>query len=111
MLDVLNQDYVRTARAKGLREQVVLLQHGLRNALLPVVTVIGLQVAILLSGAFVTETVFAWPGIGRLAVFAISARDFPVVQGTVLVIALIFVLINLLVDVMYAYVDPRIHYS
>jgi peptide/nickel transport system permease protein len=111
MLDVLNQDYVRTARAKGLREQVVLLQHGLRNALLPVVTVIGLQVALLLSGAFVTETVFAWPGIGRLAVFAISARDFPVVQGTVLVIALLFVLINLVVDVMYAYVDPRIHYS
>lgn len=111
MLDVLNQDYVRTARAKGLREQVVLLQHGLRNALLPVVTVVGLQVALLLSGAFVTETVFAWPGIGRLAVFAISSRDFPVVQGTVLVIAVLFVLINLMVDVMYAYVDPRIHYS
>ena len=111
MLDVLGQDYVRTARAKGLRENIVLLRHGLANALLPVVTVIGLQVALLLSGAFVTETVFAWPGIGRLAVFAISARDFPVVQGTVLVIAVLFVVVNLAVDVMYAYVDPRIHYS
>jgi ABC-type dipeptide/oligopeptide/nickel transport system permease component len=111
MLEVLNQDYVRTARAKGLRENIVLLRHGLANALLPVVTVIGLQVALLLSGAFVTETVFAWPGIGRLAVFAISSRDFPVVQGTVLVIAVLFVLVNLAVDVLYAYVDPRIHYS
>jgi ABC-type dipeptide/oligopeptide/nickel transport system permease component len=111
MLDVLNQDFVRTARAKGLRERAVLLRHGLANALLPVVTVIGLQVAILLSGAFVIETVFAWPGIGRLAVFAINARDFPVVQGTVLVIAVVFVLVNLAVDVLYAYVDPRIHYG
>jgi ABC-type dipeptide/oligopeptide/nickel transport system permease component len=110
MLEVLNQDYVRTARAKGLREQVVLLRHALANALLPVLTVLGLQVALLLSGAFVTETVFAWPGVGRLAVFAIQARDFPLVQGTVLVIAVMFVLINLVVDVLYAYVDPRIHY-
>jgi ABC-type dipeptide/oligopeptide/nickel transport system permease component len=110
MLEVLNQDYVRTARAKGLRERAVLLRHGLANVMLPVVTVVGLQVALLLSGAFVTETVFAWPGIGRLAVFAIQARDFPLVQGTVLVIAVVFVLINLAVDVLYAYVDPRIHY-
>jgi ABC-type dipeptide/oligopeptide/nickel transport system permease component len=111
MLEVLNQDYVRTARAKGLREGVVLLRHGLANAMLPVVTVVGLQVALLLSGAFVTETVFAWPGVGRLAVFAIQARDFPLVQGTVLVIAVLFVLVNLAVDVLYAYVDPRIHYG
>jgi ABC-type dipeptide/oligopeptide/nickel transport system permease component len=110
MLDVLNQDYVRTARAKGLREGTVLLRHALANAMLPVVTVLGLQVALLLSGAFVTETVFAWPGVGRLAVFAIQARDFPLVQGTVLVIAVTFVLVNLAVDVLYAYVDPRIHY-
>jgi ABC-type dipeptide/oligopeptide/nickel transport system permease component len=110
MLEVLSQDFVRTARAKGLRERAVLLRHGLANALLPVVTVIGLQVALLLSGAVVTETVFAWPGVGRLAVFAISSRDFPVVQGTVLVISVLFVLVNLAVDILYAYVDPRIHY-
>ena len=110
MLEVLNQDFVRTARAKGLREMAVLLRHGLSNALLPVITVIGLQVALLLSGAFVTETVFAWPGIGRLAVFAIAARDFPVVQGVVLTISVMFVLLNLAIDVLYAYVDPRIHY-
>ncbi|MBV9171708.1 MAG: ABC transporter permease [Chloroflexi bacterium] len=111
MLEVLNQDFVRTARAKGLRERVVLARHGLANALLPVITVLGLQIALLLSGAFVTETVFAWPGVGRLAVFAIQGRDFPLVQGTVLVIAVLFVLVNLVVDVMYAYVDPRIHYQ
>jgi peptide/nickel transport system permease protein len=111
MLEVLNQDYVRTARAKGLGESLVLMRHGLANALLPVITVVGLQIALLLSGAFVTETVFAWPGVGRLAVFAIQARDFPLVQGTVLVIAVMFVLVNLAVDVLYAYVDPRIHYG
>jgi peptide/nickel transport system permease protein len=111
MLDVLSQDYVRVARAKGLRERVVLLRHGLRNAFLPILTVLGLQVAYLLSGAVVTETVFAWPGIGRLAVFAIQARDFPVVQGAVLVIAVSFVMVNLVVDVLYAFVDPRIRYS
>jgi peptide/nickel transport system permease protein len=111
MLEVLNQDYVRTARAKGLGEGIVLLRHGLANAMLPVVTVLGLQIALLLSGAVVTETVFAWPGIGRLAVFAIQSRDFPLVQGTVLVVAVMFVLLNLTVDVLYAYVDPRIHYG
>lgn len=111
MLDVLSQDYVRTARAKGLREWRVLLGHGLMNALLPVITVLGLQVAYLLSGAVVTETVFAWPGVGRLAVYAIQARDFPLVQGTVLVIAVIFVLVNLAVDLVYALIDPRIHYG
>ena len=111
MLEVLGQDYVRTARAKGLREWVVLLRHGLRNAMLPIITVIGLQVAYLLSGAVVTETIFAWPGIGRLAVYAIQSRDFPVVQGTVLAISLTFVLVNLIVDILYAFIDPRIHYG
>lgn len=111
MLEVLSQDYVRVARAKGLGERLVLLRHGLRNALLPLVTVLGLQVAYLLSGAVVTETVFAWPGAGRLAVFAIQARDFPLVQGTVLVIAVSFVLVNLVVDLLYATIDPRIRYE
>ena len=111
MLEVLGQDYVRTARAKGMRENLVLMRHALSNALLPIITVIGLQIALLLSGAFVTETVFAWPGVGRLAVFAIQARDFPLVQGTVLVIAVMFVVVNLAVDVLYGYIDPRIHYG
>lgn len=111
MLEVLSQDYIRVARAKGLRETAVLLRHGLRNALLPIITVLGLQVAYLLSGAVVTETVFAWPGVGRLAVFAIQSRDFPLVQGTVLVISVSFVLVNLFVDIVYAFIDPRIHYG
>lgn len=108
MLEVLNQDFVRTARAKGLRERTVVVKHALKNSLIPVVTVLGLQVGYLLGGAVITETVFAWPGVGRLVVDAILARDFPVVQGTVLVIALGFVVVNLIVDVLYAYLDPRI---
>jgi len=111
LLEVLNQDYIRTARAKGLRERSVILRHGFKNALLPVVTVYGLQIGGLLSGAVVTETVFAWPGIGRLALSAIQGRDFPVVQGVLLVVAAVFVLVNLLVDLLYALVDPRIHYT
>ncbi len=111
LLEVLNQDYIRTARAKGLHERSVILRHALKNALLPVVTVVGLQIGALLSGAVVTETVFAWPGIGRLAVSAIAGRDFPVIQGCLLVIATIFVLVNLFVDLLYAVVDPRIHYQ
>lgn len=111
MLEVLNQDYIRTARAKGLHERAVIMRHALKNALLPVVTVVGLQIGALLSGAVVTETVFAWPGIGRLAVSAIAGRDFPVIQGCLLVIATIFVLVNLCVDLLYAVVDPRIHYQ
>jgi peptide/nickel transport system permease protein len=110
MLDVLNQDYIRTARAKGLREQVVVRRHALRNALLPVVTVIGLQVGFLLSGAVLTETIFAWPGMGRWTVNAISSNDIPVVQGGVLVFATVFVLVNLAVDLSYAWLDPRIRY-
>lgn len=111
MLETLGQDYIRTAHAKGLHERVVILRHALRNALLPVITVIGLQVGILLAGAILTETIFAWPGIGRWIVEAIYARDYPIVQGATLFIASIFVLVNLTVDILYALVDPRIHYG
>lgn len=111
MLEILGQEYVRVARAKGLKEIPVLLKHALPNALLPIVTVLGLQFAYLLSGAVVTETIFAIPGVGRLAVYAIQGRDFPVVQGAVLVISLLFVLVNLMVDLLYAMIDPRIHYD
>ncbi len=111
MLDVLGEDYIRTARAKGLRERMVVVQHALKNAMLPVVTVIGLQTGFLLAGAILTETIFAWPGMGRWIVNAIVSRNFPVVQAGVLVFALIFVLVNLLVDVSYAWLDPRIHYE
>ena len=105
---MLNQDYVRTARAKGLAEFVVVNRHAVRNALIPVVTVAGLQMGYLLGGAVVTETVFAWPGIGRLIVQSISARDFPVVQAAVLLLALTFVAVNLITDLLYRALDPRI---
>jgi peptide/nickel transport system permease protein len=108
MLEVLGQDYVRTARAKGVGEWRVLAVHALKNAAIPIVTLLGLQFAQLLGGAVVTETIFAWPGIGRLVVEAIFNRDFPVVQGVVLVVSLIFVAVNLLVDLSYAVLDPRI---
>jgi peptide/nickel transport system permease protein len=111
MLEVLGQDYLRTARAKGLRERLVILRHALKNALIPVVTVIGLQFGGLLSGAFLTETVFARPGVGRYVVTAIGARDYPVIQAVALLIAVLFVLINLAVDLIYAFLDPRIHYG
>ena len=111
MLDVLGQDYIRTARAKGLIEGRVVFRHGLKNALIPIVTVVGVQAGYLLGGAVLTETVFAWPGVGLLMVQGILARDFPIVQGCVLVIALSFVLINLAVDLLYVYLDPRIHYE
>ena len=111
MLDVLGQDYIRTARAKGLGERAVVLRHALANALLPVVTVIGLQTGYLLSGAVLTETIFSWPGVGSWMVNAISSNDLPVVQGGVLVFAIVFVLINLLVDISYAWLDPRIRYG
>jgi ABC-type dipeptide/oligopeptide/nickel transport system permease component len=111
MLEVLGQDYVRTARAKGLVERRVVLRHGLRNALIPVVTVVGLQVGYLLGGAVLTETVFAWPGVGTLMVQGILARDLPLVQGCVLVVALTFVLVNLAVDLLYVWLDPRIRYD
>ena len=111
MLEVLNQDFVRTARAKGLREGQVVVKHALRNAFVPVVTVIGLQFGALLAGAVITETVFTWPGIGRLLVDSIRARDYPVVQGAVLLIAVSFVLVNLIVDLIYGFIDPRIRYD
>ena len=110
MLEILREDYVRTARAKGLTEKLVLIRHALRNASLPIITVIGLGVAALLSGAVVTESVFAIPGMGRLAVDAIVARDYPVIQGLIIVLATIYVFINLTVDITYAYLDPRIRY-
>ena len=108
---MLGRDYVRTARAKGLRETAVVGRHAFRNALLPVVTVIGLQMGFLLSGAVLTETIFAWPGVGRWIVEAISSNDIPVVQAGVICFAVTFVVINLLVDVSYAWLDPRIHYQ
>lgn len=111
MLEVLRQDYVRTAEAKGLRYNVVIIRHALKNALLPIVTVIGLQLGGLLGGALLTETIFSWPGMGLWTYRAILSRDYPIVQGAVLVSALIYVCVNLLVDISYAYLDPRIRYS
>lgn len=108
VLEVLTADFVRTARAKGLSERVVVINHALRNALIPVITLVGLQAGYLLGGAVVTETIFSWPGIGRLAVGAILSSDFPVAQGTILVLALSFIVINLIVDVLYVALDPRV---
>lgn len=111
MLDVLHEDYIRTATAKGLSERIVLFRHALKNAFLPVITVIGLQAGTLLAGAVLTETIFAWPGIGKWVYDAILGRDYPIVQGGTLLIALIFVVLNLLVDLSYALLDPRIQYD
>ena len=108
VLEVLGADFVRTARAKGLRESAVIIHHALRNALIPVVTLVGLQAAFLLGGAVVTETMFSWPGVGRLAVGAIVSSDFPTAQGAIMILALAFLFINLLVDVMYMVLDPRV---
>lgn len=111
MLEVLNRDYIRTARAKGLSERIVTYRHALRNALIPVITVVGLQFGTLLGGAVIIEQVFSLPGVGRFALEGINLRDYPVVQGAVLLIAAAFILVNLLVDVLYSLVDPRIRYS
>ncbi len=111
MLEVLNQDYIRTARAKGLKERTVIFRHALQNAFIPVLTVIGLQFGALLGGAVLTESVFGWPGIGLLLVDSIFARDYPVVQGIVLIFSAMFILVNLIVDILYAYIDPRIRYG
>ncbi|MBB3609176.1 ABC transporter permease [Rhizobium sp. BK602] len=108
MLDVLGDDYIRTARAKGAAERTVVLKHALKNALIPIITVIGLSIALLVSGAVVTETVFGLPGIGSLVVSAVLRRDYPVIQGTLLVVAVIYVLINFIVDMLYVIVDPRV---
>ncbi|HSG91708.1 MAG TPA: ABC transporter permease [Pseudomonadales bacterium] len=111
MLDVLNEDYVRTARSKGLSERLVVYKHALRNALIPIITLLGLSFGSMLSGAVIVETVFGWPGLGRYLVTGISNRDFPVVQGVVLIIAVGFVMANLITDLVYGFVDPRIRYE
>lgn len=108
MVEVMGQDYVRTARAKGVEERDVVLRHALKNAAIPVVTVIGIELGTLLGGAVITETIFAWPGVGRLSVQAIYNRDYPVVQAAVFLLATTFVLVNLIVDLLYTYLDPRI---
>lgn len=111
MLDVLDKDYIRTARIKGMPERKVVLKHAFKNALIPVVTYVGILLASLLGGAVITETIFSWPGLGRLAIQSISTNDFPVVQSVVFLASVIFVSINLLVDVLYCWIDPRISYS
>lgn len=111
MLEVLNQDYIRTARAKGLRERAVVVRHGLRNALIPTLTIVGLQLGYLLGGSIVVETVFAWPGIGRLLIESIQMRDYTMVQAVVLFYAVLTLAVNLLVDLLYATLDPRVHYA
>jgi peptide/nickel transport system permease protein len=111
MMEILSQDYITTARSKGVKEKMVILRHALKNSFIPVVTVIGLQFGSLLGGTVLTETVFAWPGLGRLLVDSILSRDYPVIQGGILIFALLFVLTNLLVDILYAYLDPRVRYA
>jgi ABC-type dipeptide/oligopeptide/nickel transport system permease component len=111
LLDVLSQDYLRTARAKGLGERAVVLRHAMKNSLIPVVTIFGLQIGALLDGAIITETIFFWPGVGRLAVDSIGGRDYPVVQAIVLMSALAFMMSTLAVDILYAWLDPRISYK
>ena len=108
LLERLGEDYLTVARAKGLPEWKVILKHALRNALIPIITVMGLQIGVLLSGAIITENVFAWPGIGTLLINAIEARDYPVVQGCVLLISLSYVVVNLITDLVYGWADPRI---
>jgi peptide/nickel transport system permease protein len=111
MLEVVQQDYVRTARAKGMRERRVILVHALKNACLPVVTVLGINVGHLLGGAAIVEAIFGWPGVGKYAIDAIFLRDHPVIQGFVLYMAIIFLLVNLMVDLAYRWLDPRLHFD
>jgi peptide/nickel transport system permease protein len=111
LLEVLGLEYIKTARSKGLAERLVIYRHALRNALIPVVTIFGLEFGTLLSGAVITETVFAWPGVGRLIILAVQQRDFPVVVGAVTIIATLFVFLNLIVDLLYGVIDPRVRYS
>jgi peptide/nickel transport system permease protein len=111
VLDVLRQDYIRTAQAKGLHERTIVMRHAVRNALIPVVTILGLQVGSLLGGSVVVESVFGLPGIGLLILNAIGMRDYPIVQGTVIVTAVLFMTTNLVVDVLYGYLDPRIRHG
>ncbi|MDR1649609.1 MAG: ABC transporter permease [Synergistaceae bacterium] len=111
MLEVLSQDYIRTAKAKGLKKHIVVMRHAMKNAMIPVVTIIGTQVSSLLSGAVLTESIFAWPGIGRLSVDSLLARDLPMIRGVVVFMAVTFLLTNLLVDISYGFLDPRIRYD
>jgi peptide/nickel transport system permease protein/oligopeptide transport system permease protein len=111
MMEVLAQDYITTARSKGVREKMVIIRHALKNSFIPVITVIGLQFGSLLGGTVLTETVFAWPGLGRLLISSILARDYPVIQGAILIFALLFVVTNIIVDMLYAYFDPRVRYE
>jgi peptide/nickel transport system permease protein len=110
MLEVMGEDYVRTARAKGVVPWRVVFKHALRNAMLPTVTVIGLQIGILMGGAIITETIFSWPGVGQIAYESVNRRDYAMIQGVVLYGAALFVLVNLLVDILYAVLDPRVRY-
>jgi len=111
LLEVLNHDYIRTARAKGLAERIVVLRHAMRNALIPVVTVFGLQLGTFLGGALVTESIFNWPGVGSMVLHGILTRDYPIVQGTVLFVVIVFIFMNLLVDITYGFLDPRVRYQ
>jgi peptide/nickel transport system permease protein len=111
MLDILSEDYIRTARSKGLPETVVVFKHALRNALVPILTVLGLTLALMIGGAVVTETVFNLPGLGNLVVRAVLRRDYPVIQGALLVIAAVYVIINFVIDVLYVWVDPRVRHG
>jgi len=111
MLEVVRQDFITTARAKGLTERTVLFKHAMKNALIPILTVLGLQVGNVIQGAVVTETIFAWPGVGQLAITSILARDYPTIQGIVLMVTVAYMVANLLVDVAYAVVDPRVSYA
>ena len=111
MLEVLRQDFIRTERAKGLSERVVIYKHAVRNAMIPVITVIGLNFGLLLAGAILTETVFSWPGLGRLVVESVYERDYPLVVGCILIFAIVFVIVNLITDLLYTYIDPRIKYE
>ena len=111
MIETLSQDFTTTARTKGLQERVVVIKHALKNAMIPIITVVGLQFGLLLGGAVLTETVFAWPGLGRLIVDSILARDYPVIQGAILIFGLLYIMVNLVVDLIYALVDPRIRYD
>ena len=111
MLEVLRQDYIRTAWAKGLKERVIVMRHCLKNALIPVVTIVGLQVPFLIGGTVIIEEIFQLPGMGRLIINAINQRDYPLISGTALLFTIVLVLVNLMVDLTYAYLDPRVHYK
>jgi ABC-type dipeptide/oligopeptide/nickel transport system permease component len=111
MLDVMRSEFITTARAKGLTEAAIVYGHVLRNALIPIVTVLGLDLATLLGGAIITETIFSWPGLGRLIIYSIEARDYPVVQAAVFIVAVAYILVNFVVDILYAFINPRVRFN